>query len=353
MDAKVSFINKKLPDFDRVKELLDLAAKENMFANRGPLYRILADKFADHFRLDSTTTITPCANAGIALEGMARLLASQTGRNLKWIGSAFSFQNLGRGYFWDMDFVDCTEQGLLDLDAIKKIPKENYDGIILVNPLGIHDNFEKYIKFARETSKFLLLDNAAGTCRKIPDWPWQAFSLHHTKPYGMGEGGLALTPTNVADELYALLNYGEVPNNPQIWLNNGKISDISCAFLIQRLEKFSEWCPLYLKQADRIKKIMEGVGLSPLLPLAPDTPAMSLPYLAQNSIPPGNLAKAHKLTFGKYYKPLANFPAVSDIYSKIFNIPTHPDMALVSDDEIINDVLTIAQPHGCQGVGIE
>ena len=104
MNAKISFINNKLPDFDRVKELLDLAAKENMFANRGPLYRILADKFADHFRLDSTTTITPCANAGIALEGMARLLASQTGRNLKWVGSAFSFQNLGRGYFWDMDY---------------------------------------------------------------------------------------------------------------------------------------------------------------------------------------------------------------------------------------------------------
>jgi hypothetical protein len=91
---------------------------------------------------------------------------------------------------------------------------------------------------------------------------------------------------------------------------------------------------------------MEGVGLSPLLPLASDTPAMSLPYLAQNSIPPENLMKAEKLTFGKYYKPLANLAVVSNIYTKIFNIPTHPDMALISDEEIINDVLKIAQPHG-------
>ena len=314
MKQKISFVDKKSPDLNRISELLELCAAENTFANCGPLYKMLAENYAIHFGLNSHVSLTPCANAGIALEAMARLLSLRHGAKIKWAGSAFSFQNLGRGYFSDMAFVDCTSQGLLDLDAIRALPEDSFNGIIVVNPFGLFENFDAYTQFALETDKFLLIDNAAGINQKIPDWPWQALSLHHTKPYGMGEGGLALTPSDVAEEFYSLLNYGAIPDDPKAWINNGKISDISCAFLIERLEKSSEWVPLYLEQAERVHRVSESVGLSPLLPFPSTSPAMSWPYLSPNAVLSEQITRSEKITFAKYYKPVADFPLANSLY---------------------------------------
>lgn len=89
---------------ERIAALLDQCARVNMWANRGPLYGLLADNYSQHFNLPSDRMLTPCANGAVALEAMARVLALKAGRNLRWIGSAFSFQNLGRGYFADIEF---------------------------------------------------------------------------------------------------------------------------------------------------------------------------------------------------------------------------------------------------------
>jgi len=343
MKQKISFINKKKADWGRISELLELCAEENMFANKGPLYKMLAESYSTHFGLDADHSITPCANAGVALEAMARLLSLRRGKQLKWAGSAFSFQNLGRGYFSDMKFVDCTPQGLLNLDAIRTLPEDSFDGIIVVNPFGLHDDFDEYIKYALETGKFLLMDNAAGIRNKIPKWPWQAFSLHHTKPYGMGEGGLALTPSDMAEEYYSLLNYGALPDDPKAWLNNGKISDISCAFLIERLEKVSEWQPLYLEQAERVHGLSRSVGLSPLLPFPSSSPAMSWPYLSTSKISLNQITRSKKLTFAKYYKPISELPQAMSLYSHIINIPTHPDVGLLSDSDLSQELFNIIE----------
>lgn len=341
MIQKVSFIDQKTTDLNRIAELLQLCASKNMFANMGPLYQMLTENYSNHFGLASDCSITPCANAGIALEGMARLLSLQSGKKLKWAGSAFSFQNLGRGYFSDMKFVDCTPEGLLDLDAIRALPKNSFDGIVVVNPFGLCENFDKYIKFAQATDKFLLIDNAAGISKKLPSWPWQALSLHHTKPYGIGEGGLALTPSDSAQEFYSLLNYGAPPSDPTCWMNNGKISDISCAFLIERLEKVSDWQYLYLEQAERVYQITRGIGLTPLCPFPSPIPAMSWPYMCPSVVDSESIHLSDKLAFGKYYKPIVKFSQANFLYEHMLNIPTHPSLASLPDKDLEQEILKV------------
>jgi dTDP-4-amino-4,6-dideoxygalactose transaminase len=337
----VKFVESKSPDMSRVANLLTHCESQNLWANRGPVYQMLVLAYAEHFRLNPEYAITPCSNAGIALEAMARLLALRTGRGLKWVGSAFSFQNLGRGYFADMALIDCDAQGLLDIELLRALPQDSFDGFVVVNPFGLFKDFSAYIQFARETGKFLLIDNAAGVSREIPDWPWQAFSLHHTKPYGMGEGGLALTPADLAEEFYSLLNYGPAPAEPAHWLNNGKISDISCAFLLQRLETVARWETLYFAQAERVFRIASGLGLSPLRPFGPTAPAMSWVYCAPFEIPLERIAAPGKLVFGKYYKPLAALPRTSSLYAHLINIPTHPDVAQLSDVELEQEIARV------------
>lgn len=334
----IKFVENKFPNMDRVSALLDQCYAANQWANRGPLYDQLAADYTRHFALPHTNCVTPCANAGIALEAMSRLLGQTKGRPIRWVGSAYSFQNLGRGHFADMCFLDCNEVGLLDLDAVKELEPESFDGIIVVNPFGIFRDLTAYIDFANETGKLLLFDNAAGVDMQIPDWPWQAFSLHHTKPYGTGEGGLAITPAPQADALYALLNYGPAPENAADWLNNGKISDISCAFLIDRLETVETWYPAYIIQARRVSAVAKSLGFAPLCPFDDSPPATSLPFLHTKPISLDRVLSGKTIMFGKYYKPLAPLPRTSDIYARLINIPTHPDLAEISDDALFEAV---------------
>jgi dTDP-4-amino-4,6-dideoxygalactose transaminase len=330
----IKFVSAKQPDLNRVSSLLEMCKAENHWANCGPLYHLLASSYAAHFGLGPDRTITPCANAGIALEAMARRLQQPEGRRLRWVGSAFSFQNLGRGYFSDMHFVDCTDEGLMDLTAVRQLDLASFDGLIVVNPFGLHRDLSDYIAFARETGKHLLIDNAAGIDVVIPDWPWQSFSLHHTKPYGLGEGGLALTPAEEATPLYALLNYGPAPDTPSLWLNNGKISDVACAFLIDRLEQAEHWRPLFHAQAARVSAIAAEMGFRPLRPFGDAAPAMSWAFVAPEPIALEKVLESQILALGKYYKPLAPLPKTMWLYQHLVNIPTHPDVAELSDAEL-------------------
>jgi len=329
---QIKFIEAKQPDMGRVGALLELCAQQNHWANRGPLYAMLRDNYAGHLGLAADRALTPCANGGIALEAMSRLLGQRAGRSLRWVGPAFGFHNLGRGHFANMTLLDCTAQGLLDLAALRALDPDSFDGLVLVNPFGLFTDISDYIAYARETGKALLIDNAAGLNHSVPDWPWQSFSLHQTKPYGAGEGGLALTPTDAAEELYALLNYGALPDPPSAWLNNGKISDIACAFLIDRLERVDDWAPRYLDQAERVHRVATQLGLAPVRPFGTAAPATSWAYLAPDAVPLEKVAAMTRISFGKYYKPLADLPRTTALYERLVNIPTHPDMAAIGDD---------------------
>lgn len=340
----IKFVAQKLPDMARIAELLGHCRAENQWANCGPLYTMLAKAYAEHFSLPSDRSVTPCANAGIALEAMSRRLAQLDGRPLRWVGSAFSFQNLGRGFFADMQFVDCTAEGLLDLSQVEALPDDSFDGIIVVNPFGLHRDFSSYIAFAQRTGKHLLFDNAAGVDTVIPNWPWQSFSLHHTKPYGFGEGGLAITPTSEAAPLYALLNYGTAPDQPSDWLNNGKISDVSCAFLLDRLEHSAKWRPKFHEQASRVACIATDLGLRPLRPFGDAPPAMSWAFVAPHPISLERVAQSRTLVFGKYYKPLAKLANTVWLYEHLVNIPTHPDVACLGDTDLRKVISELLSP---------
>ena len=259
--GRIKFVENKFPDMDRVTALFKECAAVNQWANFGPLYDRLADDYAAFMGLGRDLIISPCANGGIGLEVLARFLAAEQGVDrLRWVGCSFSFKNLGRGYFADQVLLDCDTTGMLDLAAVEALDPDSFDGIIVTNPFGMARDFDRYIQFAQRTGKRLLIDNAAGIDRDIPNWPWQSFSLHQTKPFGMGEGGLMLSPRFVAEELRYLINYDRVPADPAQWFNNGKISDIACAFQLARLHDVDTWAPAYRAQPTGLQVFLPPPG---------------------------------------------------------------------------------------------
>lgn len=335
LKAKISFIESKSPDAARIASLLAHCRDCNQWANRGPLYLTLAESYEAHMNLPPGVAVTPCANGGIALEALARFHEVKFGQPLRWVGSAFSFSNLGRGYFANMRFVDCDQAGMLDLSPMNRLDSADYDGFIVTNVFGLWRDFAPYISFARASGKAMLIDNAAGIDEQVPDWPYQSFSLHHTKPYGIGEGGFLISPRDEAETIYQLLNYGEIEEGKRgRWFNNGKLSDIACAYHLDRLARHGDWAPRYRQQAERIARIAADAGLRPLIPTEGVPPATSHPYLAPGPVPLKRLQQSRRLTFGKYYKPLSNGASAAEIFDCLVNIPTHPDVAEVSDEEL-------------------
>ena len=338
----IAFVESKAPDMARVAALLERCRDENRWANGGPVFEALAAAFAAHLGLGPDRAAIPVANGGVGLEAIARLLALRAGRRLRWVGPAFAFHNLGRGWFADMTFLDCDARGVLDAEAVRALDPESWDGIVAVNPFGLARDFSALAAVARAAGRPLILDNAAGIDATIPDIPWQSFSLHHTKPYGAGEGGLVAVPAEAAAELRALLEYGDPPADPALWLNNGKISDIACAFHLDRLERVGDWAPRYREQAARVARIAGELGLVPLLPVAEAPPATSLAFLADAPVPIERTRATARLVFAKYYKPLAPLPRTQALYDRLLNVPAHPDVAALDDAALADEIAAAA-----------
>ena len=174
-------------------------------------------------------------------------------------------------------------------------------------------------------------DNAAGIASDIRI-SYQSFSLHHTKPFGFGEGGLAVIPSDDRETFLSLMEYTPIETAvANLWITNGKLSDLACASQVARLEASPNWLPLYRMQSERILSIGEKFNFRPLLPI--QTPATSVPLLAEFPICRNSLVN-DAMVLAKYYKPLASTTRCQDIFNRIVNIPVHPDVAQLTNVDI-------------------
>jgi dTDP-4-amino-4,6-dideoxygalactose transaminase len=300
----------------------------------------VSDAYREYFADLDGMRIVPVANGGIALEALANMLSLRAGRPLRWCVSSFSFFNTGRGLFADAAVVDCDANGLLSLDAVRALDPASFDGIVVTNPFGLLKDFSPYVAWQQQTGKPLLIDNAAGIGPAVPGVAYQSFSLHHTKPFGVGEGGLAVVPEDEFEEFLGLLEYKPLPSEALgYWINNGKVSELSCASHLVRLEAAPAWVPRYHEQAQRIALLAAAAGFRPLLPECipgengNEAPAMSLPFVAPHPVSMDEL-RNDRFCMAKYYKPLASTANADNLFAHLLNLPSHPDMAQLSDAHI-------------------
>ena len=341
----VDFVENKKPDAARIAQFLATSEAANHWANGGPVFCALRESYRQFFKLPESRDLLPCANGGIALELLARIHEHKYHRRLRWVASAFSFCNVGRGYFADTKLIDCNQYGMLDLELLEKESDDSYDGFVVTNIFGLWKDFDPYIKFASQRNKVLLIDNAGGVGDNVPDYDYQVFSLHQTKPFGAGEGGLAFIPASESELATELLNYKTLRTDPSIWLNNGKLSDISCAYLLDRLERYPEWGPLYQYQASRVVQFAESAGLKKLFPYQNNSIATSLPFLAPRPVDLQQLDN-RGVTLGKFYKPLSALTNTQSVYERIVNIPSHADVSKLAQSElvrILNNIVALAK----------
>jgi dTDP-4-amino-4,6-dideoxygalactose transaminase len=126
----------------------------------------------------------------------------------------------------------------LDLNAVHK-DMRNLDGLIVVSPFGYGVNMEKYEDFAKAEKKILVYDFAGAWGMKVKTSHTVCYSLHATKNFSCGEGGLVLFNRKIDyQEAKRLSNFDTLPDrtvNSQ-YGNNLKMDELKCAIVLAHLD---------------------------------------------------------------------------------------------------------------------
>ena len=108
---------------------------------------------------------------------------------------------------------------------------------IVLCPFGFRSHFTEHARVAAARSALLIIDNAAGlgvtrNHLELSPHVFEAYSLHATKPFGIGEGGAVFAHQSSVNALRRALNFGlpmECPAEPPFWGINGKMSEFQAA----------------------------------------------------------------------------------------------------------------------------
>lgn len=342
-DTPVPFVERKSIDFDLFEKSLRVSARTGHWANRGPAVEALEAEIESRLDLHDRVAALVVSSGTAALWVAAAIAELEFESAIRWVVSSFGFFSTTIGPLNRARVLDCDSTGMLSFEELESLDPESYDGIVLTDLFGRSD-VSPYLDFARRHGKKLIIDAAPAFDRAIycrTEVP-VAFSFHHTKPYGFGEGGCVLLPRAVIEVARSASNFGhDLPDHVAPYSGNWKLSDIQAAAIAQRHSSAPYWEPQYRLQYLRIKQIAqsEGIELVPAAGHIRDGRALATPaYLAlvlDGKISQTALSGADiPFVARKYYRPLAPTANATDLYQRIVCVPTHKDMSTIDSDQI-------------------
>lgn len=273
---QVPVMKPQLPTADELVPYLRRIDDARYYSNHGPLLRELEERFAELFKV-TPTQLGVVANGTVALSAALVAIGARPGLKCllpSWtfVGSAAAVwaANL-RPHFVDVD----PETWMPDPHAIER--RQDLDevgAIMVVSPFGSPVDTQAWEAVERATGIPVIIDGAAAfdTVARIPaSKPGRApvmISLHATKAFGVGEGGLVLsTDSDIAQRINQICNFG-VYGSPegQILGYNGKLSEYHAAVGLAMLDGWEarrlQLADLTSRYARRLRP-MAGVSLSP------------------------------------------------------------------------------------------
>jgi carbonic anhydrase/acetyltransferase-like protein (isoleucine patch superfamily) len=165
--------------------------------NDGPLQLVTASKLKSLVR--TTLEVQLCANGTAALHALVSAFNIRDKKEYRWATQAFTFPCSIQGPLIDSIVLDHDAELLGPSMAQLEARKEEFDGVIVTNVFGLQTDVLAYERWCRKNKKLIVFDNAAtpvgfaadGRCiHDIGDG--SIISLHETKPFGRGEGGVVL-----------------------------------------------------------------------------------------------------------------------------------------------------------------
>lgn len=303
-----------LPSPTSCMHLLNEMHDAKIYSNFGPLGARLAQIALDAFGSASEACV-PCSSATAGLS--AALLLSPPDRPV--IAPAFTFAaTLGaiRAAQRDPLVMDvCPRSWAIEPDALDKaLASSGAGAVVLVAPFGMQTDFSEHIAICRRHGALVVIDCASGLGVQRPNActqpdVFEVFSLHATKPLGIGEGGLIFAHASREEAIRAALNFALTSHNlPQgpVWGFNGKLSEMHAAVGIVQLERYAQLV------AERQAYVQHYVAaLADLPQLTGPTDSSCAPWQMFPVLMPSNLHVERLIAAGaavgieirRYYRP--------------------------------------------------
>ena len=318
-------MERKSIDWSYVQDLLAVSKESNQWTNFGPLTLKLEKKLEFLLELPDYLRVVMTSSGSAAIYGLKKLIEYFYKENqFRWVTSSFNFP-IGFG-----DIVDCDERGLLSR------PKD-YEAAIFINPFGVIQDYG-----LEDWDQYVIVDNA-GSFYQQNRHDWEIMSFHHTKPWGFGEGGCAILPYWAENTFRSIINFGRSNEKLLDFGFNGKMSDVTAAFIYQRLSQVEDLEKRYIEQYKRILKIAKNFGFVEFVDrLGFLRFPMNVPLIGKK--PMIHLRNPY-VVLHKYYKPLKNTPNASRFYDSIVNFPCHCDLESVEDRFIESCFISILKQN--------
>lgn len=235
--TRFPLIRPDIPPLADWTPILAEAYREGRFSNFGPLSRRLESWIGERWATpDAVCVATSSGTAALAAPLIARGAAGRV------ILPAFTFPATlsairmagAEPFLVDVNPADWR----LDVDMLRRaLDATAARSAIVLCPFGLRSDFRPHARLLAARGGTLVVDNAAGlgiAGRPVAASPhaFEACSLHATKPFAVGEGGIVFAHRSQEEDLRRALNFGLKPGSPtdlRGWGINGKLSELHAA----------------------------------------------------------------------------------------------------------------------------
>jgi dTDP-4-amino-4,6-dideoxygalactose transaminase len=238
------FIRPVVPPVARWAHYLEPAYRTKWFTNFGPVVHQFETELSKRLcHPDEVITTANNCTSGIAAALIARNVSGTVLVPAFTFPATVSAVIMARAEPCVLD-VDRDTWCLSASSLEKTLDSEKCGAVVLVAPFGLRQNFTRHFEVCAQHGVPVLIDNAAGLDSKGTPLShgscFEIYSLHATKPFGIGEGGAIRSRTREAEALRRALNFGlrrgSVPGGS--WGINGKLPEVSAAIGLAVLEDF-------------------------------------------------------------------------------------------------------------------
>jgi len=266
----------RLPTLDQYAPYLKLIDESQTYSNRGPLVRLLETRYAERLGVADASRVVLCSNATVAIQGFLQISDAKT-----WHVPSFTFAATVQAAIQSGKQValeDIDQETWMISPAV--VTDSKTEGVVPVLPFGAPFRASDFGHIDH-----LLLDAAAsigGASAWIKDLreSWAAvFSLHATKSFGIGEGGLIVFGAKeMANEFRAWINFGFSGSRESVRLGtNGKLSEVQAAVGLAVLDNWDEEKRDWLAPRVLVNQVNRSLGIEPT-PKALRTDDLVSPY---------------------------------------------------------------------------
>jgi dTDP-4-amino-4,6-dideoxygalactose transaminase len=227
---------------------------------------------------------------------------------------------------------------------------------IVLCPFGMRSDFSAHAKIASQHGGILIIDNAAGLgvdrtpVEASPD-VFEAYSLHATKPFAIGEGGVIFANVSSEKALRRALNFGlpeVVAGELPTWGINGKLSEFHAAVGIAVASVFVAQLKARRSMAARyIAALLDFPEVC--LCKEPEDSAWQLFPLLLPTLKSANAFQEHTRLLGmeirRYYRPslsthfaveqVTECPVSEDLSQRMCCVPVYSNASESEADEIV------------------